>query len=132
MWPLGFCFFSSLPTWLGWAAFVASGVRVAVGELRLSLLEQLLSWEGRLLLPFQGHPPDCEATLTQSAHSSVAVLLWQLDMMLESNNKQPGGDGNSSCLLWKEMLKAKEQHCPGELPYEKQLKVHHHSETEVM
>lgn len=69
----GILLFISFP--LCWAAFGASGVRAAVGDLRLSLLEQLLSWEGRLLLPFQGHPPPCEAMLTQSACSSVAVLV---------------------------------------------------------
>lgn len=84
----GILLFSSLPTWLCRAAFGASGVGAAMDDLRLSLLEQLLSWEGRLLLPFQGHHPHCEAVLTQSACSSVAVLVWQLDMMLESNDSQ--------------------------------------------
>lgn len=71
----GILLFPPLPTRLCWAAFGASGVRAAVGDLRLSLLEQLLNREGRLLLPFQGHPPHCEAMLTQSACSSVAVLV---------------------------------------------------------
>lgn len=71
----GIPLFFSLPMRLCRAAFGASGVRAALGDLRLSLSEQLLSWEGRLLLPFQGHPPRCEAALTQSACSSVAVLV---------------------------------------------------------
>lgn len=91
-------------------------------------------WAGRRGLPpaFRGPSPSPQS----GSDCNMLAACWrswrcQADIT-ESSDKQPGGDGNSSCLLWKETLKAKEQHCLGGLPCEKQLEAHLRAETEVM